>query len=134
MDLSVLPKFVTTSPDLRPLSELPAILVAQSDRDVRGREVIAYDGRVLGHVVDLLVDVDRLSADFLVVAIGGGPAAGGRALVPVRAVRQEGTRLVAGIGMKPIELRYRSTSWPAMWATLVTAVILLVAWALGAFS
>ena len=65
------------SPERRRLSQLPALVVADSRGDVRGWPVIAHDGRTLGTVADLLVDVDRLTADFLLVSMAGASAVTG---------------------------------------------------------
>jgi hypothetical protein len=74
-------RFVSAPTDLRPLSELPALLLMPPGREVRGREVIGYSGRTLGRMVDLLVDRDRLAADFLIWS-RSAVQAGGRAVVP----------------------------------------------------
>ena len=52
---------------VRPLAELPMLRLINSAWDVRGWEVHGQDGRRLGIVTDLLVDIDRLRADTLLV-------------------------------------------------------------------
>jgi sporulation protein YlmC with PRC-barrel domain len=61
---------------VRPLTELPMLRLADRARDVRGWDVYGRDGRRLGIVVDLLVDIDRLRADTLLVSPAGSDHAG----------------------------------------------------------
>ena len=120
------------------LGELPALVVHQSTPDVRGWEILASDGRPLGRVSDLLVDPDRLLAEYLVVALSGdrSPNTGDETIVPLRALTTVETeqRLVPGEGMTPIRLRYRSTTY-LMWLALAGVLILaMFAWAFDALS
>lgn len=119
---------------VRPLAELPTLHVADPARDVRGWEVHGHDGRPLGTVVDLLVDIDRLTADRLLVSLAGSGHAGGVAAVPLdRLSPERGSHrvLVAGEGMPPIAIRYQSTTRYAVWGAVVAAIAAVAAWLLG---
>ncbi len=121
---------------VRPLTELPTLGVADRARDVRGWEVRGHDGRLLGTVADLLVDIDRLRADSLLVSLAGGDGAGGMVVVPLNGLSPEhgsNRRLVPGEGMPPIGLRYQSTTRYAIWAAIAVAIIALAGWVLGFF-
>lgn len=61
--------------------------VADPEADVRGRAVVARDGRRMGRVDDLLIDAQADQVLFLRVAEGGFLGFGARhSLVPVQAV------------------------------------------------
>jgi hypothetical protein len=123
---------------LRPLAELPALEVADARRDVRGWEVVARNGEPLGIVSDLLVDPDDLLAVSVLLSRHERLSPRERAdpIVPLSTLKadESNRRLVAGEGIAPIRLRYRSTRRITLWAGLAAAVILLLAWALGAFT
>ena len=107
-----------------------------TERMNTGRPVLDRDGRRLGTVVDLLVDIDRLEAETLLVSPGGGDRADVRLVVPLRglAPEQGGTRrLVPGEGMPPIGLRYQSTTHYAIWVTIAVVIMALAGWVLGFF-
>ena len=60
-----------------------------SANDVRGREVKDEDGRVLGHVAELLVDEPPMHVRFLLVEHGGFLGLGStRTLIPVDAISE----------------------------------------------
>ena len=121
---------------MRPLAELPTLRVAERARDVRGWEVRGHDGRRLGTVADLLVDIDQLRADTLLVSLAGGDRAGAMVVVPLHGLSPEhGTnlRLVPGEGMPPIGLRYQSTTHYAIWVAIAGVIIALAGWLLGFF-
>jgi sporulation protein YlmC with PRC-barrel domain len=120
----------------RPLTELPTLRVADPARDVRGWEVGSHDGRRLGTVADLLVDIDRLKADTLLVAPAGSDRAGAMVVVPLHALSPEhgsNRRLVPGTGMPPIGLRYQSTTRYSIWVAIAVAIIAGAGWVLGLF-
>ena len=123
---------------LRPLAELPALEVVDASRDVRGWEVVARNGESLGIVSDFLVDPDELVAPSVLLSQRERPSSpeSADAIVPLSTLRADGInkRLLAGEGIAPIRLRYRSTRGLALWAALAAAVMLLLAWALGAFT
>lgn len=79
--------FDTTN--LAPLSRLDDFKVASGDRDVRGWDVIARDGKKIGDVDDLLVDTTARKVRFVSVDLDRGlmgaltGKAGGHVLVPV---------------------------------------------------
>jgi sporulation protein YlmC with PRC-barrel domain len=136
MSTNGFPVYDASSMVVRPLTELPTLRLADAARDVRGWEVIDRDGRRLGTVVDLLVDIDRLEAETLLVSPGGGDRAEVRLVVPLRGLSpdQGGTRrLVAGEGMPPIGLRYQSTTHYAIWVTIAVVIMALAGWVLGFF-
>jgi sporulation protein YlmC with PRC-barrel domain len=121
---------------VRPLAELPMLRLVDSERDVRGWQVHGQDGRRLGTVADLLVDIDRLRADTLLVSLTGGDCAGALVVVPLHGLAPEGgshRRLMRGDGMAPIALRYQSTTRYAVWGAIALAIIALAAWMLGFF-
>ena len=121
---------------VRPLAELPMLRLADPARDVRGWEVRGEDGRRLGRVADLLVDVDRLRADTLLVSLDGAERAGAMVVVPLHGLSAEPgsqRRLVTGEGMPPIGLRYQSTARYAIWVAIALVVIALAGWVLGFF-
>jgi sporulation protein YlmC with PRC-barrel domain len=122
---------------VRPLSELPTLRVADRARDVRGWEVRSHDGRRLGTVADLLVDIDRLRADTLLVSLAGSDRAGAMVVVSLHGLSPEhgsNRRLVPGEGMPPIGLRYQSTTRYAIWVAIAVVIIALAGWALGFFN
>ena len=121
---------------VRPLTELPTLRVADRARDVRGWEVRSHDGRRLGTVADLLVDIDRLRADTLLVSLAGSDRAGAMVVVSLNGLSPEhgsNRRLVPGEGMPPIDLRYTSTTHYAIWVAIAVVIIGLAGWALGFF-
>lgn len=122
-------------PALRALADLPALVVADVRGDLRGCEILAADGRTLGLVTDLLVDMDRLVAEFVIVARGGGAAAqagaGEEVVVPLSALARVSERgLARGPGLPPIPLRYRSTVALTLRVAAVVALLLALAWVL----
>ncbi len=122
---------------VRPLAELPTLRLIEPARDVRGWEVHGQDGRRLGTVADLLVDIDRLRADTLLVLLAGGDRADTMVVVPLDGLAPERgshRRLVPGEGMAPIALRYQSTTRYAVWGAIGLGIIALTAWILGFFS
>ena len=122
---------------VRPLAELPTLRLIEPARDVRGWEVHGQDGRRLGTVADLLVDIDRLRADALLVSLADGEHAGTMVVVRLDGLTpQRGShrRLVSGEGMAPIALRYQSTTRYTVWGAIGLAIIALAAWILGFFS
>ena len=121
---------------VRPLAELPMLMVADRARDVRGWEVHDRDGRRLGTVADLLVDIDRLRADALLVSLVGGDRSGALVVVPLQGLAPERggyRRLIPGDGVSPIVVRYQSTTRYAVWAGIALATIALAGWILGFF-
>ena len=136
MSNSGFPAYDTNSMVVRPLTELPALRVADRARDVRGWEVRGHDGRRLGTVADLLVDIDRLRADTLLVSLTGGDRAGAMVLVPLHGLSPEHgstRRLVPGEGMSPIGIRYQSTTRYAIWVAIAVVIVALAGWVLGFF-
>ena len=130
------PEYDTNSLIVRPLTELPMLRVADQARDVRGWEVRGDDGRPLGTVADLLVDIDRLRADTLLVSLAGVDRAGALVVVPLAGLSPElgiNRRLVPGEGMAPITLSYQSTTRYALWAVIAVVIIALAGWLLGFF-
>ena len=126
----------TESMVVRPLTELPMLRVADAARDVRGWEVRGHDGRRLGTVADLLVDIDRLRADTVLVLLAGGDRPGAMVVVPLNGLSPEDgrhLRLVPGEGMPPIGLRYLSTTRYAIWGAIAAIIIALAGWVLGLF-
>ena len=120
----------------RPLTELPMLRLADQARDVRGWEIDGQDGHRLGTVVDLLVDIDRLSADALLVSPAGSDDAGAMLVVPLQSLspdRASSRRMVPGEGMPPIAIRYQSTTHYALWVAIAAAMIALAGWMLGFF-
>jgi sporulation protein YlmC with PRC-barrel domain len=120
----------------RPLTELPMLRLADQARDVRGWEIYSQDGRPLGTVVDLLVDIDRLTADELLVSPAGSDDAGAMLVVPLHGLspdRGSPRRMVPGEGMPPIAIQYQSTTRYALWGAIVAAIIALAGWMLGFF-
>ena len=121
---------------VRPLTELPALRVADPAHDVRGWEVRGHHGDRLGTVADLLVNLDRLSADTLLVSIAGENRADTMVVVPLHGLSPEQgshRRLVPGDGMPPIALRYQSTTRYSIWVAIAVAIIALAGWVLGLF-
>jgi hypothetical protein len=120
----------------RPLTELPMLRLADQARDVRGWEIDGQDGHRLGTVVDLLVDIDRLSADALLISPAGSDDADAMLVVPLHGLspdRSSPRRMVPGEGMPPIAIRYQSTTRYALWGAIAAAVIALAGWMLGFF-
>lgn len=115
-------------PRLQPLAEVPALILADEGRNIRGWEIRDQDGRVLGVVADLLADTDRLVAEFVIVS----PAEPGaiRPLVALSGLSARRDHLVVGGGLPPIPLRYRSTVRLTVWTTGTAALIVLIVWAL----
>ena len=125
-----------SSVSVRPLAELPMLRLADRARDVRGWEVYRRDGRRLGTVADLLVDVDRLTSDALLVSVVGEGHSGDFVAVPLQGLAPERSshrRLVPGEGISPIAVRYESTTRYAIWAGIAVAAIALAGWILGFF-
>lgn len=121
---------------VRPLTELPMLRLADRAVDVRGWEVHGHDGRRLGTVVDLLVDIDRLGADTLLVSLARNDHAAALVVVPLHHLSPEhGSHrlLVSGEGMPPIALRYQSTTQYAIWVAIAVAITALAGWILGFF-
>ena len=110
-------------PQLQPLAELPALVVAEPSGDVRGWEIRSEAGEVLGVVSDLLADPDRLVAEFLVVSPETGDVP---VVVPVAAVAARPPYLLVGSGLQPIKLRYVSTIRLTVTATLAVLVVIIV--------
>lgn len=112
-------------PLVQRLDELPSLVIADAMDDVRGWEVRSEDGRLLGRVSDLLVDPDRLKAEFLAIT----PAGPGDpdVSVPLSSLEQRSGYLIRGRGMRSIGLRYRSTTRLTLW-TVVGIVVLLLGW------
>jgi len=136
MSTGEFPAYDTNSMVVRPLSEVPTLRVADRARDVRGCEVCGDDGRRLGTVTDLLVDIDRLKADTLLVSLTGGDRAGAMVVVPLHGLSPEpgsNRRLVPGKGMPPIRLRYQSTTRYVIWAAIAVVIMALAGWVLGFF-
>ena len=124
----------TDSMVVRPLTELPTLRLADQARDVRGWEVCGHDGRQLGTVADLLVDMDRLRADTLLVLLAGDDRPAAMVVVPLHGLSPEhgsNHRLVLGEGMPPIGLRYQSTTRYAIWVAIAAVIIALAGWVLG---
>ena len=111
-------------PQLQPLAELPALVIAEPSRDVRGWEIRSQAGEVLGVVSDLLADPDRLVAEFRVVS----PLKTGdvQVVVPVAAVAARPPYLLVGSGLQPIKLRYVSTIRLTVTATLAVLVVIIL--------
>jgi hypothetical protein len=127
----------TNSMVVRPLTELPTLRVADRARDVRGWDVLGPDGRRLGIVADLLVDIDQLRADTLLVSLAGGDRAGAIVVVPLHGLTPEHgskRRLVPGEGMPPIVLRYQSTTRYTVLVAIALVIIALAGWVLGFFA
>ena len=121
---------------VRPLADVPTLRVADPARDVRGWEVLGHDGRRLGTVADLLVDIDRLRVDTLLVSLDSGDPAGAMVAVPLHGLSSEQAsrrRLVPGGGMPPIGVRYQSTTRYAIWVAIAVVIIALAGWVLGFF-
>lgn len=119
----------------RPLTELPMLRLAAGAQDVRGWDVHDHDGRRLGTVVDLLVDIDRLRADTLLVSVVGSDHAGALVVVRLDSLSPEHghRRLVPGEGMPPIAIGYQSTTRYSIWVAIAVAIIALAGWTLGFF-
>ncbi|HEX5759384.1 MAG TPA: PRC-barrel domain-containing protein [Thermoanaerobaculia bacterium] len=73
-----------------PLSQLPGHRVAEGDPDVRGWEVVANDGRAVGRVRDLLVDVGAMKVRYLDVELAGDPLPAGRGSGELRQAAEPG--------------------------------------------
>lgn len=108
----------TFDENIAPLSGLSDYEVADDSTDVRGWTVSTSDGRDIGTVDDLLVNVDRMEARYIVVSLDGAAAQetagdGGPVLVPVgRAHVDESARRVqldsTGAGLASLP-RYSGT-------------------------
>jgi sporulation protein YlmC with PRC-barrel domain len=61
-------------PELAALEDLEHLQVAGSDRDVRGWEVVAADGRAVGSVAHLIVDPAALKVRYLDVVVRTSPS------------------------------------------------------------
>ena len=136
MSTNGFPEYDANSIVVRPLTELPTLRLVDQARDVRGWQVRGHDGRRLGTVADLLVDIDRLEADTLLVSLAGGDRAGTMVVVPVHDVSPEpgnSLRLVPGEGMPPFGLRYQSTTRYAVWVAIAVVIVSLAGWVLGFF-
>ena len=104
--------------NIAPLSGLSDYEIADDSTDVRGWTVSTSDGRDIGTVDDLLVNVDRMEARYIVVSLDSGAAQGtagdgGPVLVPVgRAHVDDGARRVqldsTGAGLTSLP-RYTGT-------------------------
>lgn len=120
---------------LQPLRELTALTIDREQADVRGWTVMGRDGRPLGYVTDLLADADSLQAEYVIVTIDGEdhPAAQAETVLPVAALRAvpEQRQLISDGGMRPIRLRYQSTTWLVWWALALLIVVAVVLRALG---
>jgi sporulation protein YlmC with PRC-barrel domain len=57
-----------------PLARLPTHRIAPGEPDIRGWLVIAADGRRLGRITDVLIDLDTLAAEHLAVRLDRGIA------------------------------------------------------------
>ena len=112
-------------PLVQRLEELPALVIADATRDVRGWEVRSEEGRLLGRVSDLLVEPDQLRADF--VAITSGVPGEADVSVSLSSLEQKSGSLILGRGMPSIELRYRSTTRLTLWAA-AAVLLFVVAW------
>ena len=123
---------------LRPLQELPALTIERGEADVRGWTVTAPDGRPLGHVSDVLADVDSLTAEYVIVTIEveNHSSAQTETVLPVAALRAvpEQRQLISDGGMRPIRLRYRSTTWLVWWAVALIIAVAIVLLVLGVWS
>ena len=121
---------------LRPLRELTALTIDRGEADVRGWMVTGRDGRPLGHVTDLLADADSLQAEYVIVTIDGEdrPAAQAETVLPVAALRAvpEQRQLISDGGMRPVRLRYQSTTRLLWWAVALLIVVAAVLLALDA--
>lgn len=79
--------------NLKPLSRLDDFRVAEHDQDVRGWDVVARDGKKIGNVDDLLVDVTARKVRYLGVDLDRGLFASlfssgqsGHVLVPIEEI------------------------------------------------
>lgn len=136
LSMNGFPPYEKNSLVVRPLIELPMLRLADRAQDVRGWEVCGHDGRRLGTVVDLLVDIDRLRAETLLVSLARSDHAGAMVVVPLHRLSPEHgshRRLVAGEGMPPIAIRYQSTTRYAIWVAIAVATTALAGWILGFF-
>lgn len=87
--------------NLKPLSRLDDFRVAEHDQDVRGWDVVARDGKKIGDVDDLLVDVSMRKVRYLGVDLDRGLFAslfsgghGGHVLVPIEEVEIRGDQVL----------------------------------------
>jgi hypothetical protein len=119
-------------PKLQPLADLPALVIADASRDVRGWEIRSETGQVLGVVSDLLADPDRLVAEFLVVSpVRAGDA---ESFVPVAALAARPPHLLLGSGLQPIKLRYVSTVRLTARTATAAALLVFIVWSLRVFA
>ena len=121
---------------VRPLAELPMLRLADRAQDVRRWEVYGRDGRRIGIVADLLVDIDRLRSDTLLVSVVEEGRSGALVVAPLQGLaleRGSNRRLVRGEGIPPIAVRYQSTTRYAIWGVVAVAAIALAGWILGFF-
>ena len=136
MSTNDFPAYDTDSLVVRPLSDLATLRLADRARDLRGWEVLGRDGDRIGTVADLLVNVDRLTADTLLVSLADVDRVGAMVVVPLHGLsREHGStrRLVAGEGIAPIDLRYQSTTRYAGWVAIVVVILALAGWSFGLF-
>jgi sporulation protein YlmC with PRC-barrel domain len=136
MSANEFPGYDRNSTSVRPLTEVPALRVADPERDVRGWDVLDRDGRRLGTVADLLVDIDRLRADTLLVSLTSADPESAMVVVPLHGLSSEQgshRRLVPGEGMPPIGVRYQSTTRYAIWVAMALGIIALAWWVLELF-
>ena len=119
-------------PTLQPLAELPALVIADASRDVRGWEIRSDAGHILAVVSDLLADPDRLVAEFLVVTPAG--AGHTESFVPVAALAARPPHLVLGSGLQPIKLRYVSTVRLTTRTATAAALLVLIVWSFRVFA
>jgi sporulation protein YlmC with PRC-barrel domain len=127
---------------LRPLGELPALALDRESPDVCGWSVATAAGERIGTVKDLLVDPDRLSAEYLLVdpdreSMAGLPPTE-LAAIPLTTTRIDlASRQVvvsnAPVVPPPIRLRYQSTTHLTWIAAAIGVAAVLLAWLLGMF-
>lgn len=80
----------TPTVELAALSELPDYRVCSTDADPRGWDMATSDDVVVGQVIDLIVDVEGLTARYIVCSLGGAtPRA---VLIPTGFARLDETR------------------------------------------
>lgn len=74
--------------DLKKLNELDDFKVASGDPDPRGWDVASTDGREIGRVADLVVDMEAMKAKYLDISVDRtlDPSSERHLLVPTEAV------------------------------------------------